>query len=54
LSRHGVVCVSRAGSDIARLLDVPGSLLHTYRRNVMVVDEPVANEISSSLVGRML
>ncbi|KAI3424828.1 hypothetical protein D9Q98_008214 [Chlorella vulgaris] len=50
LSRHGVVCVSRAGSDIARLLDVPGSLLHTYRRNVMVVDEPVANEISSSLV----
>lgn len=50
LSQHGVVCVARAGSDERRLLDAPGSLLHTYRRNVVVVDEPVPNEISSSRV----
>ena len=50
LSQHGVVCVSRVGSDTARLLDRPGSLLHTYRRNVVLVDEPLLNEISSSKV----
>lgn len=50
LSQHGVVCVSRNGSDTAQLLDRPGSLLHTYRRNVMLVQEPVPNEISSSRV----
>ena len=51
LSNHGVVCVSRNGSDVARLLDRPGTLLHSYRRNVTVVEEPVPNEISSSRVG---
>ncbi|EFN52984.1 hypothetical protein CHLNCDRAFT_26277, partial [Chlorella variabilis] len=50
LSNHGVVCVSRNGSDVARLLDRPGTLLHSYRRNVTVVEEPVPNEISSSRV----
>lgn len=50
LSQHGVVCVSRNGSDTAQLLDRPGSLLHTYRRNVTLVQEPVPNEISSSRV----
>jgi nicotinamide mononucleotide adenylyltransferase len=50
LSQHGVVCVARAGSETGRLLDAPGSLLHTYRRNVLVVEEPVPNEISSSRV----
>ena len=42
--------MTRAGSDAAALLDRPGSLLHTHRANVSVVEEPVANEISSSLV----
>ena len=51
LSQHGVVCVSRAGSDTPRLLDRPGTLLNTYRRNIALVEEPVPNEISSSRVG---
>lgn len=42
--------MSRNGSDTAQLLDRPGSLLHTYRRNVTLVQEPVPNEISSSRV----
>lgn len=46
-----MVCVSRDGSDTAALLDKPGSLLNTYRRNVRLVQEPVPNEISSSRVG---
>ncbi|KAI7842112.1 hypothetical protein COHA_004306 [Chlorella ohadii] len=50
LRNHGVVCISRTGSDTARLLDKPGTLLNTYRRNVTVVEEPVPNEISSSRV----
>ena len=31
LRNHGVVCISRTGSDTARLLDKPGTLLNTYR-----------------------
>jgi nicotinamide mononucleotide adenylyltransferase len=49
-----VVCVSRSGSDVAKLLDRAGTLLNTYRRNVTVVEEPVPNEISSSRVRRGL
>lgn len=51
LSQHGVVCVTRAGAEAARLLDEPGSLLNRYRAHVAVVEEPVPNEISSSRVG---
>ena len=54
LSQHGVVCVSRAGSDTPRLLDRPGTLLNTYRHNIALVEEPVPNEISSSRVGGWL
>lgn len=34
LRNHGVVCISRTGSDTARLLDKPGTLLNTYRCSV--------------------
>ena len=51
LTRHGVVCITRDGSDVAALLERPGSLLHTHRANVAIVKEPVPNEISSSRVG---
>ncbi|GAB4821427.1 hypothetical protein N2152v2_008473 [Parachlorella kessleri] len=50
LTRHGVVCITRDGSDVAALLDRPGSLLHTHRANVAIVKELVPNEISSSRV----
>eukprot|EP00775_Hariotina_reticulata_P002005 gene2005-2327_t len=54
LRDHGVVCVSRAGTDVDTLLDEPGSLLHKYRDNIIVVDEPVGNGVSSTKARQLL
>lgn len=51
LANHGVVCITRNGSNAAALLERPGTLLHTYRSSVSIVQEPVLNDISSSKVG---
>jgi hypothetical protein len=52
LGEHGMVCISRAGADdVASLLEEPGSVLARYRYNIMLVEEPVPNDISSSKVG---
>lgn len=50
LAEHGVVCISRHGAETARVLDRQGSLLHTYRSNVAIIQDPVPNEVSSSRV----
>eukprot|EP00887_Chlorella_sp_A99_P005479 scaffold1.g5479.t1 len=50
LSRHGVVCITRSGSETAKVLDRPGTLLNAYRGNVAILQDPVPNEVSSSRV----
>lgn len=56
LSEHGVVCISRSGGGTAAaaLLQRPGALLHKHRANVTLVQEPVPNQVSSSLVRHQL
>jgi len=56
LKKHGVVCISRdgAGANAVRLLSQPGTLLYQYRDNVILLQDPVPNEISSSAVRREL
>jgi nicotinamide mononucleotide adenylyltransferase len=56
LKNHGVVCITRdgAGANAAWLLNQPGTLLYQYRDNVILVQDPVPNEISSSAVRREL
>lgn len=51
-----MVCITRdgAGANAAWLLAQPGTLLHQYRDNVIVVQDPVPNEVSSSAVRREL
>jgi hypothetical protein len=54
LREYGIVCISRAGTDVARLLDEPGSLLHQYKDTIIVVDEPVGNGVSSTKARQLL
>ena len=56
LKDHGIVCITRdgAGANAAWLLNQPGTLLYQYRDNVILVQDPVPNEISSSAVRREL
>lgn len=51
LTKHGVVCITRSGTETAQVLDAPGTLLNAYRSNVAIVQDPVPNEVSSSRVG---
>ena len=41
---------SREGEDIADVLEKPGSILHEYRDNVLVVEDPHRSNISSTLL----
>lgn len=52
LSEHGIVCISRdgAGIEAAALIQQPGTLLHKYKDNIIIVQDPIPNEVSSSLV----
>lgn len=54
LQDHGIVCVCRAGTDVEQLLQEPGGLLQRYKDNVIVVEEPVNNAISSTTVRQLL
>lgn len=54
LRDHGVVCISRGAVETAELVERPGSLLHAHRSNITIIQEPVPNEISSSLVRQEL
>ena len=50
------MCITRdgAGANAAWLIVQPGTLLHQYHDNVIIVQDPVPNEVSSSAVRRLL
>jgi nicotinamide mononucleotide adenylyltransferase len=50
LQEHGVVVVTREGSQVQEVLSTPGTVLHQFRDKVLVVEEPVPNGISSTRV----
>lgn len=54
LKDHGIVCICRQGTDVEQLLQQPGSLLHKYRDNIIIVEEPVPNQVSSTAVRQQL
>ena len=54
LRDHGIVCVCRAGTNVDQQLQEPGSVLQRYREHVLVVQEPVGNDISSTRVRQLL
>ncbi|XP_072933679.1 nicotinamide/nicotinic acid mononucleotide adenylyltransferase 3 isoform X2 [Epargyreus clarus] len=53
VGRHGLVVVSRAGSDPGRFI-YESDMLYKYRRNVTLVTNYVANEVSSTVLRRLL
>ncbi|CAI5481522.1 unnamed protein product [Closterium sp. Yama58-4] len=50
---HGVVCIARHGADAHRLL-LHSHLLHRHRHNILIVDQPIENNVSSSHIRRLL
>lgn len=46
----GHLVASRTNSNVRKLLGQPTSVLHQYRDNIVMVKDPISNEISSTLV----
>lgn len=53
MSRYGMVCITRCGSDPEKFIN-QSNLLYKHRKNIHVVREWVINEISSTHVRRSL
>ncbi|XP_026729558.1 nicotinamide/nicotinic acid mononucleotide adenylyltransferase 1 [Trichoplusia ni] len=53
VGRHGLVVVSRAGSDPGRFI-YESDMLYKHRKNVLIVTNYVANDVSSTVVRRLL
>ncbi|XP_036287185.2 nicotinamide/nicotinic acid mononucleotide adenylyltransferase 3 isoform X2 [Pipistrellus kuhlii] len=53
VEKFGLVCVDRVGHDLKRYIsDTP--ILQRYQHNILLVREPVQNEISATYVRRAL
>ncbi|CAL8470875.1 g10417 [Coccomyxa elongata] len=50
LQDHGLVCIGRIHSDVRRLMADPASVLHEFQHNIILVEDPVVNEISSTKI----
>jgi nicotinamide mononucleotide adenylyltransferase len=52
LRDHGVVCISRNGGGIkaSAAIELPNSLLHKYRDNIIIIQDPISNDVSSTAV----
>ncbi|XP_046972846.1 nicotinamide/nicotinic acid mononucleotide adenylyltransferase 1 isoform X1 [Vanessa cardui] len=53
VGRHGLVVVTRAGSDPGRFI-YESDMLYKYRKNVTLVTNYIANEVSSTVIRRLL
>lgn len=53
VGRHGLVVVTRAGFDPGRFI-YDSDMLYKYRRNVTLVTNYIANEVSSTVIRRLL
>lgn len=50
LSKHGVACVVRPGSDLHSVLEREGTLPHKYKDNIMIVQNNELGDVSSTIV----
>lgn len=50
---HGIVCISRGGKDIAKLI-FENDILFENKRNIIIVDDLVPNDISSTKIRQNL
>ncbi|BDA45530.1 Nicotinamide/nicotinic acid mononucleotide adenylyltransferase [Coccomyxa sp. Obi] len=50
LQDHGLVCIGRTHSDVRRLMADPASVLHEFQHNIILVEDPIPNEISSTKI----
>ncbi|KAM3959845.1 nicotinamide mononucleotide adenylyltransferase isoform 1-T1 [Aphomia sociella] len=53
VGRHGLVVVSRAGSDPGRFI-YESDMLYKHRNNVTLVTNYIANEVSSTVIRRLV
>lgn len=53
LGQHGIVVISRSGSNPERFI-FDSDLLSKYRRNITIVTNWIANDVSSTLARRFI
>ncbi|KAG6455747.1 hypothetical protein O3G_MSEX009368 [Manduca sexta] len=53
VGHHGLVVVTRAGSDPGRFIH-ESDLLYKHRKNIMLVTNYIANEVSSTVIRRLV
>ncbi|KPI93676.1 Nicotinamide mononucleotide adenylyltransferase 1 [Papilio xuthus] len=53
VGKHGLVVVTRAGSDPGRFI-YESDMLYKYRKNVILVTNYIANEVSSTVIRRLV
>ncbi|XP_039760663.1 nicotinamide/nicotinic acid mononucleotide adenylyltransferase 3 isoform X2 [Pararge aegeria] len=53
VGRHGLVVVSRAGSDPGRFI-YESDMLYKHRKNVLLMTNYITNEVSSTVIRRLL
>ncbi|XP_034837161.1 nicotinamide/nicotinic acid mononucleotide adenylyltransferase 1 isoform X3 [Maniola hyperantus] len=53
VGRHGLVVVSRAGSDPGRFI-YESDMLYKHRKNVILMTNYITNEVSSTVIRRLL
>ena len=50
MERRAVILLCRELSDVKQVMDDPASALHQHRANIILVEDPVVNNISSTVV----
>ena len=50
MERRAVILLCRELSDVKQMMDDPASVLHQHRANIILVEDPVVNNISSTAV----
>lgn len=51
---RGSTAVLREGVSLRAMVTQPNTILYEYRNNIIIVDEPVSNNISSTLVRKLI
>lgn len=50
MERRAIILVCRELSDVKQIMEDPASVLHQHRANIILVEDPIVNNISSTIV----
>ena len=50
MERRAVICLCRELTDVKQIVNDPASVFHQHRANIILVEDPIINNISSTVV----